>query len=61
MTDADNDTTVLAGDIGGTKTNLGLFIKGTRRPRLETIETYSSQEAPDLEHIIDKFPDKLPK
>jgi glucokinase len=55
MTDADNNTTVLAGDIGGTKTNLGLFIKGTRRPLLKTIETYSSQEAPDLEHIIDKF------
>jgi glucokinase len=55
MTDANNDTTVLAGDIGGTKTNLGLYIKGTRRPLLKTIETYSSQEAPDLEHIIDKF------
>ena len=54
MANANNDTAVLAGDIGGTKTNLGLFIKGRRRPLLKAIETYSSQEAPNLEHIIDK-------
>jgi len=46
---------VLAGDIGGTKTNLGLFSMGKRRPISKVIETYSSQEAPHLEHIIDHF------
>lgn len=55
MTDANNHTAVLAGDIGGTKTNLGIYLKGKRRPLLKTVETYSSQEAPNLEHIIDTF------
>ncbi len=49
---------VLAGDIGGTKTNLGLFEMGKRRPRPEVIETYSSREAPGLEQIIGRFLDK---
>jgi glucokinase len=46
---------VLAGDIGGTKTNLGLFSKGKNRPRLEKIETYSSRDEPSLENIIARF------
>jgi glucokinase len=45
----------LAGDIGGTKPNLGLFLEGKERPVLEAIETFSSRTAPDLEHIIRKF------
>jgi len=48
-------TFVLAGDIGGTKTNLGLFLKGKERPVPKVIETFSSQNAPDLEHIIRQF------
>jgi len=58
MTPLNDQTMVLAGDIGGTKTNLGLFVMGKRRPRPKTIETYSSKEAPNLEHIIDLFLDK---
>ena len=46
---------ILAGDIGGTKTNLGLFVRGKRRPVLKVFETYSSPEAPNLEDIIDRF------
>ena len=46
---------VLAGDIGGTKTNLGLFILGKKRPLLKIMETYPSREAPDLENIIARF------
>jgi glucokinase len=49
---------VMAGDIGGTKTNLGLFQMGKRRPRPKVMETYSSGEAPNLEHIIGRFLDK---
>jgi glucokinase len=50
-----NKTFVLAGDIGGTKTNLGLFLKGKERPVPKVIEAFSSQKAPDLEHIIRQF------
>ena len=55
MHDIENSALVLAGDIGGTKTNLGLFLKGKRRPRLKVIETYPSRDAPNLESIIDRF------
>jgi len=55
MTNFKDRTMILAGDIGGTKTNLGLFIQGKRRPLPKVIETFSSQNAPDLEHIIRQF------
>jgi glucokinase len=45
----------LAGDIGGTKTNLGLYSKGKSRPRLEMMETFSSRDEPNLENIITRF------
>jgi glucokinase len=48
-------TFVLAGDIGGTKTNLGLFSKDKDRPAIKVLETFSSPDAPDLEHIIRRF------
>jgi glucokinase len=50
-----DNPTVLAGDIGGTKTNLGLFSMGRHRPRLETMETFSSRHNPNLEGIIARF------
>lgn len=49
---------VLAGDIGGTKMVLGLFVKGKTRPRLKTTETYSSQKASNLEEIVALFLEK---
>ena len=55
MTKSKDKTLVLAGDVGGTKTNLGLFVKGKKCPVPKVIETFSSQEAPDLEHIIRQF------
>jgi glucokinase len=55
MTIANDENIVLAGDIGGTKTNLGLFSRGKRRPLAKVIETYSSREAPHLESIIERF------
>jgi len=55
MTKSKDKIFVLAGDVGGTKTNLGIFLKGNRRPVPKVIETFSSQDAPDLEHIIRKF------
>jgi glucokinase len=46
---------MLAGDIGGTKTNLGIFSKGVRRPILKRLETYHSNQYPDIESIVDRF------
>lgn len=46
---------VLAGDIGGTKTNLGIYIMGKRRPILKSFKSYSSTEYKGLEDIIDLF------
>jgi glucokinase len=46
---------ILAGDIGGTKTHLGLFERGRRRPTPKVVETYLSFEAPDLETLIRRF------
>jgi glucokinase len=60
MTTSKVKTLVLAGDIGGTKTNMGLFSKDKDHPVLEVMETFSSSDAPDLEHIIRKFLHKHP-
>ncbi|MBN1847390.1 MAG: glucokinase [Deltaproteobacteria bacterium] len=46
---------VLAGDIGGTKTNLGVFHQGKKRPVLQILETYPSGESSNLEDIISRF------
>jgi glucokinase len=48
-------TVVLAGDVGGTKTNLGLFARGKRRPLPLTIESHPSRESPNLEQIVEGF------
>jgi len=55
MTNFKDRIIILAGDIGGTQTNLGIFLKGKERPVPKVIETFSSQSAPDLEHIIRQF------
>ncbi len=46
---------ILAGDIGGTHTRLGLFTAGRKRPHLKTEETFPSQDARGLEEIIERF------
>jgi glucokinase len=46
---------VLAGDIGGTKTNLGLFSVGAERPQLLVTNSYSSSDAKDLNEMIADF------
>jgi glucokinase len=52
--------TILAGDIGGTKTRLGLFKAGQNRHILNVMETYASQEYKSLETIIKDFLHKYP-
>jgi glucokinase len=46
---------VLVGDIGGTKTNLGLFVAGKRRPVARAVESFSSAGSPGLEPIVERF------
>ena len=46
---------VLAGDIGGTKTNLGIFVQGKSRPVLKRFNGYPSREFKGLEDIIKLF------
>jgi glucokinase len=60
MNDLEDRTLVLAGDIGGTKTNLGLFVRGKRRPLPKVIERYSSRRAANLENIIKRFLERHP-
>ena len=55
MAIARDENIVLAGDIGGTKTKLGLFRRGKRRPLLKASETYPSREAPHLEDLVERF------
>jgi glucokinase len=51
---------VLAGDIGGTKTTLGVFVAGKQRPVAAGVERFASGESPDLETIVERFLEKHP-
>ncbi len=55
MTKSYKEEYTLAGDIGGTKTNLGIFVRGKRRPLLKYFNSYPSREYKCLEDIIDLF------
>lgn len=55
MTQIHKKEYVLAGDIGGSKTNLGLFDKGQTRLRMATFETFASREFSRLEAMVEKF------
>jgi glucokinase len=55
MTVKKKDVLVLAGDIGGTKTSVGLFVMGKKRPEPVVIEDFASREAPHLENIVARF------
>ena len=55
MTTNKRETVVLAGDIGGTKTNVGLFVMGKKRPEPLIVESFASREASNLENIVDRF------
>jgi len=46
---------VLAGDIGGTKTNLALFHPAQSKPIPLVMESYSSGESSSLEELIETF------
>lgn len=46
---------LLAGDVGGTKTLVGLFSTGTPRPVAVAIRTYRTLDFPDLETLALEF------
>jgi glucokinase len=46
---------ILAGDIGGTKTNLACFSLTDGRLHLHTVASYPSQQYPHFEDILQKF------
>ncbi|MFC1838414.1 glucokinase [Thermodesulfobacteriota bacterium] len=50
-----NKDIILAGDIGGTKTSIGIFSMGKKRPSLKYKVSYPSADYNNLEDIIDKF------
>ncbi len=60
QTGENDNSLVLAGDVGGTKTLLGLFAHGKKRPRLKLSETYDSRERSGLTEIIKAFIGKHP-
>lgn len=53
-------TYLLAGDVGGTKTRLGLYTAGPHGPVAAGEETYSSGEAGSLEEIIARLLQRYP-
>ncbi|CAB5118113.1 Glucokinase (EC [Olavius algarvensis associated proteobacterium Delta 3] len=54
------DKWYIAGDIGGTKTNLGCFLPGRARPRLVYSASFPSREFSDLETILALFMERHP-
>lgn len=60
MAETNDSKFVLAGDIGGTKTNLGLFSE-TQGPLIpEAFEVFSSARQPDLSHMLRQFFERHP-
>jgi glucokinase len=51
---------LLAGDIGGTKTLLGLFEPGGTRPRVVGVRAFTTLDYPDLAAIVAEFTGALP-
>src|SRR3954467_4596110 len=49
---------ILAGDVGGTKTLLGVFDSGQPRPSPLQVREYRTPEYPDLSAIISLFIDE---
>lgn len=60
MTYGSNEGSLLAGDIGGTKTNLGLFEAGAGRPELVVMESYPSSDAKEFRDLVQRFLEEHP-
>jgi len=51
----EDGSAVLAGDIGGTKTGLGLYVKDKGRISATVVRSYPSRDVPRLEPIVEAF------
>ena len=60
LANTNNPSYVLAGDIGGTKTNLGIFMPGKIRPKAWATATFSSGSADSLEVIVAQMLERYP-
>jgi glucokinase len=60
MTIKKKEVLVLAGDIGGTKTSVGLFVRRKKRPEPLVVESFASRKAPNLESLVDRFLESHP-
>lgn len=52
---------ILAGDVGGTNTRLGLFAWTQGRPRALVVEVFASKDSPELEEIVEDFTARHPE
>ena len=50
---------ILAGDIGGTKTLLGLFAPDSGVPSPQTLHSYPSRDYPSLESVLSQFMEEI--
>jgi len=55
LTIRSREKVILAGDIGGTNTRLGIFSMGKARPAMEAFKVYSSRDSARLEDILEQF------
>jgi glucokinase len=55
MKSSDHENLVLAGDIGGTKTNLGLFFHNKENLQIQVEKSYPSREYSSLEDVVHSF------
>ncbi len=60
MSRTDHEKLVLAGDVGGTKTNLGVLGLRENKPEIRVMESYASQAASSLEDLVHRFLDEHP-
>jgi glucokinase len=51
----ETETFLLAGDVGGTKTLIGLFKPSKDYPIFDVIQTFSSKAYPDLESVVEEY------
>jgi len=48
MEKSKDEKAILAGDIGGTKSHLGIFVQGKQRPLLKVFESFRAGSRPIL-------------
>src|SRR5688572_29125310 len=55
LADLQSSRMLLAGDVGGTKTLVGVFARGAKRPSAVAIRSYPTLDFPDLASLCRQF------